>query len=490
MLFKNNKFLSALLLYCLAGIVSGSILLFSLISRFYFYEAVVVGILVVPIVIFFMIRSSRRSLLGLLVLAIPFNPCFHIVRNDSSLFNLDLNFWTSDLIVIFVFIYLSMSKGLGVRERQNSHALLWQLGLPLLLWIIAGALSIVPAVNKGIAIIELIRMVRIFIIFAAIFFLVEKPEDIHLIATCFVIAFAIQTVFVFAEYALGHPLFRLPGDSREADIVGAILRPGGTMGHSGNFAKLAALSLPICLAFIYTVRKNIWWITIGAVLISGLVALMLTVSRAGLGTSLFGLGWLFLIMLKNKRRNMLRTLAALSLFVIAVVLAWHIGGDRLKSRMSEDFGSALSRPQQFSVAWNVIKAHPFIGVGLNNYTLIAPHYDHTREAISITSPQPVHNIYLLYAAEIGIPAAVCFIWFLGATIALAFKVSPQVGSPSASALLKSIGVGITCSWLQGLIGWGFRSSIVHISYLAVLAGVLAASKYYNQNRSADHLNGT
>lgn len=472
------------------GIGLGGILFYCLIKQFYFYQVIVVAILCVPVALPFLVYSPRRSLLGLLILIIPFNPCFNILRDDQIAFGTALKFFTSDLIVIVIFFFLIISYAFGRKTRKHPHAQIWWSALPLLIWIAAGVVSILPAANKSIAIVEMIRMFRIFLIFAAIYLLVERFEDIHFIATCLVIAFAIQVFFVFAESGLSHPLFRLPGGVREADIVGTILRPGGTMGHSSNFAKFAALCLPICLGLIFVVRKNIWRICAGSVLIGGLVSLVLTVSRAGLVTSLFGLGWAFLIMTKKRRRKGMLALVSFSFLIIGVGLSLFLGGYELRSRFEDDFGSALSRPQMFSVAWNVIKAHPFFGVGLNNYTLIAPNYDRTQEAISISFPHPVHNIYLLYAAEMGIPAAIFFIWFLVSTIVLAFKCSLTIRwSVLDSAILKAVGVGITCSWLQGLIDWGLRASIVHTSYLAVIAGALATLKHYNQNRNAGYLNG-
>ena len=482
-----TKFIPSIFL----GIGLGGILFYCLIKQFYFYQVIVVAIVCVPVALLLLVYSPRRSLLGLLILIIPFNPCFHILRDDQSIaFGPELNFWTSDLIVIVIFFFLIISYAFGRKNRQHPHAQIWWSGLPLLIWIAAGVVSILPAANKSIAIVEMLRMFRIFLIFVAIYLLVERFEDIRFIATCLVIAFAIQGVLVFAEYGLSHPLFRLPGEVREADIVGTILRPGGTMGHSANFAKLAALCLPICFAFMLTLRKNIWRLSFSAILISGLIALILTVSRAGLATSIFGLIWILLIMQKKKSGGKIKILAPMILLVIGIVLAWHVAGSRLISRSKEDFGSALSRPEMFSVAWNVIKDHPFVGVGLNNYTLVAPDYDHTRDAISISYPHPVHNIYLLHAAEIGIIGAVFFIWFLFGTVAMAFKRSLESRSLLDSAITKAIGIGITCSWLQGLISWGFRASIVHTSYLAVIAGALATLKHYNQNRNAGYLNGT
>ncbi len=469
-------------LFCIfLGIVFGTALSYALITQFYFYQAVVAGILCLPFIFVFLVYSPRQSLLSLLVLTIPFNPSFHIIRDQSFAFSMGLDFFTSDLVVILIFIYLLISSVTRTRERHNSPASIWHLGLPLLLWIIAGVISFIPAVNESIAIIELIRMLRIFLIFIAIYKLVDKPEDFRLIAVSLVIAFAIQAALVSMEYYTGHPILRLPGEMRTADIAGSIFRPSGSMGHSSNFAKLAALCLPICLAYIYVSKKNIWRIIAGLILVGGLVSLIFTVSRAGLLTSIFGLVWVSLLILTSMRRKAVKIMVPIIFLFIGIGLAWSIGGSRLVSRVQMDYGSALSRPQMFSVAWNVIKNHPFLGVGLNNYTLVAPYYDNTPGAISINFPHPVHNIFLLNAAEMGILGAAFFIWFLFGAISKAFKYASDARFLLDSALAKAVGIGITCSWLQGLIGWGFRGSIIHASYLAIIAGALAALSYSYRN---------
>ena len=473
------------LLCIFLGIVFGVVLSYALVTQFYFYQAVIAGILCLPFIFVFLLYSPRQSLLSLLVLTIPFNPCFHIIRDQSFKFGIGLKFYTSDLVVILIFIYLFISNCFDIRERHNCPTSIWQLALPLLLWIIAGAISFIPAVNKSIAIIELIRMLRIFLIFFAIYKLVDKPEDFRLIAISLVIAFAIQAALVSMEYFAGHPLLRLPGESREADIAGLLFRPSGSMGHSSNFAKLASLCLPICLAFIYVIQKNIWRIVVGLVLVTGLVSLIFTVSRAGFATSIFGLVWVSLLILKNKRRKAVKIVVPIIMLFIGMGLAWSLGGSRFMSRIQWDQGSALSRPQMYSVAWNVIKSHPFLGVGLNNYTLVASYYDNTPSAISINFPHPVHNIFLLHAAEMGILGAAFFIWFLFATISKAFKHSSDAKFLLDSVLAKAMGIGITCSWLQGLIGWGFRGSIIHASYLAIIAGALATLSCSYQNPRRD-----
>ena len=479
---------SKLLLFIIFGIICGLILSIILSKEFYFYQAVLAALFCIPIISLFLLYSTRRSLLGLLVLTIPFNPSFHLLRNNSIEIGTGILFYTSDLILIAIFVYVFLSNLLGNQKEQKSYASFWHLGFPLLFWIVAGIVSILPAVNKSIVIFELIRMLRMAIFFIAVFFLVEGYEDIRFVAACLVAALAIQTILVFGEYVLCDPLFRLPGEGREADTIGELIRPGGTMGHSSNFAKLASLGLPICFAYIFVVRKNIWRIVLGGTLIAVLMALILTVSRAGIAASFFGLTWVFIILGKNVRNKKRIILISWIILSVGIGSSWYLGGNRLINRITDDRGSARSRLPQFSVAWNVIKVHPFIGVGLNNYTLVAPDYDLTPTTISVVFPHPVHNIYMLYAAEMGIPGALFFIWFLFATLTLAFNRNSQDMLPADLIISKAIGVGIICSWSQGLIDWGFRSSIVHISYLAVLAGALVSVKYTNQKYGQENIN--
>lgn len=472
--------------YVVVGVVLGTALSYCLLKQFYFYQAVVLGILCLPLAAPLLLYAPRRTLLGLLVLAVPFNPSFHIIRNEWAAFNLDLNFWASDLILFSIYVYLLVSNTINAGQRKSLHGSAWTSALPLFLWITAGSLSILPAVEKSVSVIELIRMVRVLAIFVAVYHLVEDFKDIRFIIYCLLIAFAVQACLVFVEYGLGHPLFRLPGEMRDADMAGIILRPGGTMGHSGHFAKLSALCLPLCLATATCAHRKTLKVGAFMLLVAGLVALATTVSRVGIATSVFGLAWIFLLMLKRRRLTATTTTAALIFLIVGMGFSWFMAGDRIMDRIKDDQGSAASRPIMFAVAANVIKNHPLLGVGLNNYTFAASRYGHSPEEESRSMIQPVHNIYLLQASEIGILGAVCFLWFLFRTILMTFSCASRSKSIFDSAIAIALGVGISCSWLQGLVDWGFRPSIVHTSYLAILAGVFAAWKYNAQEINQDH----
>jgi O-antigen ligase len=59
-------------------------------------------------------------------------------------------------------------------------------------------------------------------------------------------------------------------------------------------------------------------------------------------------------------------------------------------------------------ALQLIKQNPLIGVGLNNFIVNLPKFQKGQ----ILWLQPVHNIYLLVAAETGIIGLLIFFWFL------------------------------------------------------------------------------
>jgi O-antigen ligase len=78
----------------------------------------------------------------------------------------------------------------------------------------------------------------------------------------------------------------------------------------------------------------------------------------------------------------------------------------------EDYGAARARVPMTMVALNIIGHHPWLGAGLGNYTFAAPDYDISREGISYDFPRPVHNEFLLIAAEQGLPVLVLFLGIL------------------------------------------------------------------------------
>ena len=67
------------------------------------------------------------------------------------------------------------------------------------------------------------------------------------------------------------------------------------------------------------------------------------------------------------------------------------------------------------VGWEMIKAHPLVGVGLER---VGPEFEHYVPA-DVPRPLPtgyyghLHNIYYHFAAERGLPALAAILWLFG-----------------------------------------------------------------------------
>ena len=70
------------------------------------------------------------------------------------------------------------------------------------------------------------------------------------------------------------------------------------------------------------------------------------------------------------------------------------------------------------VALDAIVRYPFFGVGAGNFV---GYFKETLPGLSLSLYQPVHNIFLLIAAESGLSAALFFVLFLGSVLGRAIR---------------------------------------------------------------------
>lgn len=145
--------------------------------------------------------------------------------------------------------------------------------------------------------------------------------------------------------------------------------------------------------------------------------------------------WLIIILARRQsKENILKfTLIFLAIGIIFSAVFWEPVSTRLMGTERLEAKSTSERISYFGEAWQLIKNHPLLGVGLGNYTLaVHDEIDPSREAWDY---QPVHNIYLLILAELGF---VGFILWL-ALIFLIIKKLP-VANYQIPAILLIVGL--------------------------------------------------
>ena len=259
-------------------------------------------------------------------------------------------------------------------------------------------------------------------------------------------------------------------EMRAGDFL--VSRVSGTMGHPNNLAGFLSMILPLNLALLFAPLSRRFKIGLVMLLILMITAVILTLSRGGwLAFVLGSLITLALCLSRRYRRKALSLILAVTLAVTFLV-ATVIFIEPLKRRLfEEDYGAARTRIPLAVVALNMIRHHPWLGVGLTNYVAAAPTYDITPEAISYEFPRPVHNEFLLIGAELGLPALALFLLILGILWRRLFRVGRLPEETPFPFLALGL-VGALVAWTM------FRMTDYHYVLLAdpfwVFAGLAQA----------------
>lgn len=256
-----------------------------------------------------------------------------------------------------------------------------------------------------------------------------------------------------------------------------LVRLAGTLNHPNDLAMYLNLCFPVSV-FMLIIEKNRMrrWCLIAAIGL-GLIAEIWSGSRGGwLGLSMAVGGGVFFW----SRKRGSNPFASLSVMVFAVALlfgALFASSETFRARLVEgDAGAAEIRYPLMDVAMEMIKENPVLGVGLNLYTREMVPYDRTSYFIAYRYNHPVHNTFLMVAAETGFPSLLvlaAFVFFL-------IKESLKVFNRN-DGVVEAIGIGI----FGTLISWFIHNQVnltgpFSDQTLWVIFGLLAAASLYRK----------
>ena len=192
-----------------------------------------------------------------------------------------------------------------------------------------------------------------------------------------------------------------------------LYRVSGTLGHPTFFASWLSLLLPIGLGKLAVAAKKQVKIISGMSIAAGVLALFATYSRSGwiaLGVT----GALFVGFFARKKKILLLVSRWRWVLLAGVVIIFLYGGyffTRLQSfSYIFSLGSGRGRVELTEEAVEMIRSFPFFGVGLNHFTQTMVTQNVSGAAAYFL--YPVHNTWLLFASELGLPAVFLFVLFV------------------------------------------------------------------------------
>lgn len=264
------------------------------------------------------------------------------------------------------------------------------------------------------------------------------PIDVKKILKAFVIAASFVALYACLQWIGIDPL-KFPNE-----------RPTSTIGNAVPMAAMIALAIPFCLYFMLNpmtkkTRSGIpsppnflWYIPF-------FICLFGIIVSASRGVQIAVLASCLMFFLSTSRHKMIVYIVIVCI-AIAGITAYSIKSERYNINKAISGDSVQQRVQYAKTARTIIKKHPLVGVGPDNFVIAYPMYrDKALPNEKNLQTMVVHNGYLDLAVKSGIPALLLYLGLVGFVL---FKLDKSKGLLATAFMAAILGFMI-----QALTGW-------------------------------------
>jgi putative inorganic carbon (HCO3(-)) transporter len=371
------------------------------------------------------VGKPRQYILTLLILSIQFQASKFIVKGIGHFGGAQgIQIQLSDLglaLLLLIWMY-----ELVLRKRKI--AFFPYVTIPALFFIFAGGTSVLSSNYPILSLYEVIRIGKYFLLYLCLLNMLRPKEDLPWCINALLASILIQGLISVVQILHGAPLgLGILGESEAQIEAGGInvQRAVGTFVGPNACGMYIGAIIPIAVAMLFIqmrpIRKLVYMVALSA----GIVGLLLSLCRTQWIILPFAIMLVFILSGRRMMSNRIPWLAAMLFVVIAVVIVASFS-NLVTARMGSDLEAGISRLPLARAATRAIRAHPLIGMGINTYSLNIRKYDPTDDyevdidllpqaVPTIHRSHPVHNIFLLYAAEIGLIGAAFFLWLITRT---------------------------------------------------------------------------
>jgi len=239
---------------------------------------------------------------------------------------------------------------------------------------------------------------------------------------------------------------------------------GGLTRNPNDLALMLNLVIPIGVALLLSSRGALLRLALVAAISLQVAAVILTFSRAGFLTLAATLGLYGLRLLRRPSRGLVLAALIVAVFVLPFLPAGYT--DRLLTLRAVDAdptGSARARWEGTVAAVENMAAHPFLGAGLGMDILAL------NERVG-PAWRAVHNTYLEYGVDLGVPGLLLFLYLL-----VSCWRSARAARRGAEPELASLAEGIEISLLGFAVAAIFHPAAYQF-YFYYIAGLAVAAR--------------
>ncbi len=373
------------------------------------------------------IKGIEKNLFYLILLFLPtqlgrhFWPSFSFVQGIRIDY-LSPTIYLTDVLIFLLLVILVVSVFRNPKKLNLKHKILNIKYLLLILFLLAG---VIFSKNPPVGIYGLIKLLEF--IFLGLYFAKNISFDkkkIGIIASIFALGIIFESSVAILQfirqsssggllYYFGERFFdgQTPGIANVSLSGHLILRPYGTLPHPNVLAGYLTITMIIVISNLKSQISNLKKTLYLCSILIGTVALLLTMSRVAI---LLWILILFIRMLqavykKNKFTIYYLLLTILIIGTIVVVSPLRLRFTDIK--ITDE--SITDRQALVNASVKMIEKKPIFGFGINNYLVELPYFIKSTNRTFVL--QPVHNIYLLIASEVGVIGFMFFLWFIKIT---------------------------------------------------------------------------
>ena len=254
-------------------------------------------------------------------------------------------------------------------------------------------------------------------------------------------------------------------------------------GNPNDLALMLNMILPLSIALLFLTRRPALRWLLGSVICLDCVAIMATFSRGGFLT--LGVIIAAYLCILFRRRQRVLAMAAVTAALLCVPLLPSAYLDRLgtiTNIQADETGSAQARLNDSLVATEFVIDHPLMGAGIGMNILAL-------NAARGATWTEVHNVYLEYAADLGLPGLILFLLLLRTVVKGVGEARrpPPTGPDAFELRYLAEGLGVS---LLGFIVAAFFYPDAYQFYFYYIAGLAVAARNINATRMMQALTQT
>ena len=325
--------------------------------------------------------------------------------------------------------------------RQGPRFCRTPLDVPIGIFVLCGAASIAVSPNPAFSFYNYYNLVGVYVLtYLLVTQNIHREYELRWIAGALAAGALLVTVYGYYQYIFGIDTSAMKWVDGEA-FPELKKRVFSTWENPNILAGYLDAAICVCFGFFVKLRERSSRVllVLGMVLLA--LCLAMTYARGAclaIAVVLAGYG-----ALKDRRILAACVLAAAALLAMDPALA-----ERLSSVFTKVDTSSEMRLALWESTIAMIQDHPLLGIGWGSYWMVYPAYDFYINDPSVLIVH-AHNVYLNYAAEIGlIGAAAYFVYFFG-TMRLALRPRGRYGDFCAGFSL-GIGLAVLSVALNGL----------------------------------------